>query len=89
MIKINNISNLVLTKLNVLYFLKYLKVLIYYKINNKYFNYKKKFVKFNYWKKNNKKYFLNELNFYLHIFFYEKKINISILVISIGNINLI
>ncbi|MFI4847173.1 MAG: adenylosuccinate synthetase [Candidatus Carsonella ruddii] len=90
MIKINNISNIILTKLDVIYFLKYLKILIYYKINNKCFNYKKnfvykkKFIKFNSWKKNNKKYFLNELNFHLYIKFYEICLNTPITIISIG-----
>lgn len=90
MIKINNISNIILTKIDIFIFLKYLKILINYKIKKKYFNYKinfiykKKFLKFCSWNKINKKYFLNEKNFHLYVRFIEKVINTPISIISIG-----
>ncbi|AFP83888.1 adenylosuccinate synthetase [Candidatus Carsonella ruddii] len=90
MIKINNISNLILTKMDSLITIKYIKLLINYNINKiKFFNYKNNFFKNNYfifnsWKKINLKYFKNEKNFHLYIRFIEKVTNTSIIIISIG-----
>ncbi|BFI90853.1 adenylosuccinate synthetase [Candidatus Carsonella ruddii] len=90
MIKINNISNLIITKMDSLICLKYIKILINYKINNKkFFDYKNNIFKNNYllfnsWKNVKNEYFKNEKNFHFYIRFIEKITNTPIVIISIG-----
>ncbi|BCG49252.1 adenylosuccinate synthetase [Candidatus Carsonella ruddii] len=91
MIKINNISSLILTKMDSLIFLKFIKIVISYKINNKkYYNYKDNLfynnqcIFFNSWNISNKLYFKNEKNFHIYIRFIEKILNTPISIISIG-----
>ncbi|MBY0585320.1 adenylosuccinate synthetase, partial [Candidatus Carsonella ruddii] len=95
MIKINNISNIILTKMDSFIFLKYIKIIINYKTKkNIFLNYKdnmfckNNFLLFSSWKIINKKYCLNEKNFHFYIRFIEKILNTPISIISIGkNIN--
>ncbi|AGS06525.1 adenylosuccinate synthetase [Candidatus Carsonella ruddii] len=91
MIKINNISNLILTKLDVLVFLKFIKIVISYKIKNKkYFDYRNSLfynnccIFFNSWNTINNIYSKNEKNFHIYIRFIEKILNTPISIISIG-----
>ncbi|XZR53035.1 MAG: adenylosuccinate synthetase [Candidatus Carsonella ruddii] len=90
MIKINNISNLIITKMDSLICLKYIKILINYKINNKknfdYQNnvYENNYFVFNSWKNISNNYHKNEKNFHLYIRFIEKITNTPIIIISIG-----
>ncbi|WMC20493.1 MAG: adenylosuccinate synthetase [Candidatus Carsonella ruddii] len=90
MIKINNISNLIITKMDSLICLKYIKILTHYKINKKkFFDYKNNiynngYFVFNSWKKINNIYFKNEKNFHLYIRFIEKITNTPIVIVSIG-----
>ncbi|WMC19495.1 MAG: adenylosuccinate synthetase [Candidatus Carsonella ruddii] len=90
MIKINNISNLIITKMDSLVCLKYIKLLINYKINNKkIFDYQNNifinnYLLFNSWKNIYFNYNKNEKNFHLYIRFIEKITNTPIIIISIG-----
>ncbi|AQU89454.1 adenylosuccinate synthetase [Candidatus Carsonella ruddii] len=90
MIKINNISNIILTKMDSFIFIKYLKIIINYKSSNIFLNHKNNFfckenyIKFFSWKTVNYKYNLNEKNFHLYVRFIEKSINTPISIISIG-----
>ncbi|XZR52626.1 MAG: adenylosuccinate synthetase [Candidatus Carsonella ruddii] len=90
MIKINNISNLIITKMDSLICLKYIKILINYKINDKKtFDYKNNiynnnYFLFNSWKNIYNNYSKNEINFHLYIRFIEKITNTPIIIISIG-----
>lgn len=93
MIKINNISNIILTKMDSFMFIKYIKIVINYKSKNIFNNYnnnlfcKEKYLFFFSWKKVHLKYFLNEKNFHFYIRFIEKIINTPISIISIGKNN--
>ncbi|AFP83508.1 adenylosuccinate synthetase [Candidatus Carsonella ruddii] len=90
MIKINNISNLIITKMDILSFFKKIKIIInYFLIKNSNFinkvniyNYKIKI--FNSWNNNYHKYYKNEKNFHKYIRFIEKYTNTPIFIISIG-----
>ncbi|WMC19299.1 MAG: adenylosuccinate synthetase [Candidatus Carsonella ruddii] len=90
MIKINNISNLIITKMDSLVCLKYIKLLINYKINNKkIFDFQNNifinnYLLFNSWKNIYFNYNKNEKNFHLYIRFIEKITNTPIIIISIG-----
>ncbi|AFP83698.1 adenylosuccinate synthase [Candidatus Carsonella ruddii CS isolate Thao2000] len=90
MIKINNISNIIITKMDILCFFKKIKIILnYFLIKNSnlinkinIYNYKIKI--FNSWKYNYNNYFKNEINFHKYIRFIEKYTNTPIFIISIG-----